>query len=294
MEVQHLFKTAIIFMAVLFAGYACTDTVTNTNDTENTEEQFNAVKTIVSDALSDQSEGFMASLYDLTAKLGQNGLQYRNNRNNRPWTGPFSNYGHTYDPETGIHTIKYRRGFIRNEVSKLLEVELQYLFLDAENGFIEFPVQDKELIETIGFNGVKSGHHTGPVRSAEFERTANWLLEGFGASSPFMTLAGNQSHTGSMTFEGPENTASRVYSMNFNLVDITIDKPSGEGDDLEFLVTGLIEYEIEVVTIRNGNEITRNHSGTIELNGDGTALLRVMGFPNVVRLYLATGETVNR
>lgn len=279
-------------MAVLFAGYACTDTVSNTDEQQNTEEEFNAVTTIVADAISDQSEGFMASLYDLTAKLGENGLQYRNNRNNRPWTGPFSNYGHTYDPETGIHTIKYRRGFIRNDVSKLLEVELQYLFLDADNGFIEKPVMDKHLIETIGFNGVKSGHHTGPMRSSEFERNANWLLEGFGASSPVMTLAGNQSHYGSMSFQGPENSFSRVFTMDFNLVDITIEKPSGDGEDLEYLVTGLIEYEMEVTTIRNGNEVTRTHSGTIELNGDGTALLRVLGFQNIVRLHLATGQVV--
>jgi len=108
-----------------------------------------------------------------------------------------------------------------------------------------------------------------------------------------MSLSGLQSHNGSMNFENREGMqASRTFAMNFNLVDISIQKPDPEEDRLEYLVTGLIEYDVVITKVRNGEERVQEFSGTIELNGNGFALMRVLGLQRVFRLQLATGELV--
>lgn len=286
-------KLTLLALIGLFLISSCTNSVTHTDDVQASEEDITVLQNVVGDALSDQGEGFLSTIQDLTAQLHQEGMQYRF-RNNPDWRGPLNNYNYVYNPETGVHTIQYRRGFNRPNFSKLLQVRLEYLFLDAANGFIEFPGQDADLIESISFTGTRNGFTEGPVRRSEFERASSWNLDGFSAANEFMNLSGIQTHNGSMVIRGREGVqASRTFNMTFNLVDITIQKPDANEDRLEYLVTGIIEYDVEMVMFRNGEEVTREFSGTIELDGNGAALMRVLGLQRVIRLQLATGEPVN-
>jgi hypothetical protein len=292
MKTTSLFKIAITASLLFFTATACTDSVSNVNEVDASEEDVTVLQNVVGDALSDQNEGFLSSINDLTARVLQDGIEYRF-RENDEWRGPFNHFNHNYNPENGVHTIQYRRGFNRPLLSKLLQVKLEYIFFDANNGFIEFPGQEANQIETIAFNGTHEGFTEGPMRRSEFERTASWTLDGFGASHPSMGLSGLQSHNGSMTISNREGVqASRSYSMNFNLVDISIQKPNGSENRLEYLVTGIIEYDVELITMRNGQEHIQEFSGTIELNGDGSALMRVLGLQRVFRLQLATGRPI--
>jgi len=287
-------KLVIFALITLFVFSSCTDSVTNTDEVQASEEDITVLQNVVGDALSDKGEGFLSTIQDLTAQLHQDGMQYRF-RQNQEWRGPLNNFNYQYNPETGVHLIQYRRGFTRPNLSQLLQVRLEYLFLDASNGFIEFPGQDADLIESITFTGTRSGFTDAPVRRSEFERSANWTLEGFGAANEFMSLSGIQTNNGSMIVRGREGVqASRTFNMTFNLLDITIQKPDATEDRLEYLVTGLIEYEVTMVMFRNGEEVTREFSGTLELDGDGSALMRVLGLNRVIRLHLGTGEPVGR
>lgn len=281
---------ALLSLITLFVFSSCTDSVTNSDVVQASEEDITVLEHVIGDALSDKGEGFLSTIQDLTAQLSQEGMQYRF-RQNQVWRGPFNNYNYQYNPENGVHLIQYRRGFTRPNLSQLLQVQLEYVFVDASNGFIEFPGQDADMIETIAFSGTRSGFTDAPVRRSEFERSANWTVEGFSAANEFMSLNGVQTNSGSMIVRGREDIlASRTFNTTFNLLNITIQKPDATEDRLEYLITGEIEYEVIMVMFRNGEEITREFSGTIQLEGDGSALVRILGLNRVIRLNLGSGE----
>ncbi len=281
-QIYIILGTAFLAATLLIS---CTDTSTNAGDEEMNEEELMIVRNVIGEALSGRDEGFISSLYDLTATVEQDRLNYPNDRE---WRGPHNNWNYSYNPENGVHRIQYRRGFSNEQFSRMIQVLLQYVFEDAQGNFIELPAQQSGDIETIRFRGSRSGQAEGPVRQSDFERQTNWFLEGF--NDAVMSLNGTQTHSGSMSVTGREGrTMMRAYQMEFQLSDITIERPEGETDLIEALVTGLIEYTIHVRRNVNGEAESNTYTGTIELDG-GEALLRIMGLQRVFFIDLETGN----
>lgn len=293
-------KTNVFYLASFMFGLllllaSCSDQVNQADEPEASAEEVELLLSIVGSALSDEHEGLLSGIMDLTAQPGENGLNYlfRHQGSER---GGQHNFVRRYDPETGVHSIRFRRGVDRPQFRSLLRVQLEYIFQDETGAFIARPAQDPNLIETITFSGVRDGFTEGPARRSEFERSANWLLEGFGPANEAMQLSGVQENKGRMALKNRDGgvQASRSYQMLFNLTDISIQKPDASEDRLPFLVTGEIEYEIRIRTMRNGEQETREFAGTIELDGSGQALMRVLGIDRAFRLYLQTGEAAAR
>ncbi|MCH8566710.1 MAG: hypothetical protein LAT67_00545 [Balneolales bacterium] len=280
-----------------FGLISCADNIKSVDESEpesSTNEDLNMVLGIVGNALSSRDEGLISNLLDLTADLDSEGLNYRYQSFDNPNRGPFGNFLRDYDPETGVHSIKYRRGVDRPSFKSLLQVRLGYIFKDIEGNFIEFPNEMSHEIESITFRGIRDGFAEGEHRRSEFERTAQWQLDGAGPESEAMSLSGSQQHKGNMSLKNRNDgvRASRDYTALFNLKDITIQKPV-EGDEyIEAMVTGNIDYEIAIKAMRNGETETRNFRGTIELNGSGEALLRIMGIERTFNILLENGKTV--
>jgi hypothetical protein len=91
---------------------------------------------------------------------------------------------------------------------------------------------------------------------------------------------------------GNDVSRSREFSLRLNIVDVTIQKPTDDGEEpLEGRITGTLEYQAEItLTTANGTERTNTYRGTVELEGNGRALLRIMGLRAPFAINLANGD----
>jgi hypothetical protein len=286
------------WMAAILVGITFTacDTV-NTTDDALTEQDIQAIQAVIGDALSDQSEGLMSELYDITGGISPTGIEEVQHHvtgegtrtQHRPRRGQDMDYHGNYDGDTGWHTIAFRRLYEGPLFQKYMAALLQYRFSTEEGRWIEWPQRQAGNIFTIEFQGEREGYARGVFRNSDYLRKGSWVLDGY--NTGVMELAGRQNNTGSMSVTLRDGgMIEREFDLGFEVVDVTISKPGEQEERLEYLVTGNIHYQITLKHTRNGETRLVENRGTIELNGDGSALMRLMGLPRVVRIDLATGE----
>lgn len=267
------------------------------NDVESlSEEDLQMAGQIIAESVSDENSGVMSNVYDALSDVGQEGIQYRDSRqkgDDRPNSGRGHerNYEYSYDPDTGTHTLYFKRSVERDVYSKEVEVLNKYIFADTEGGFIEFPKREKDQIESIYFVGNKNGMHNGPVRNAEFSRIDTLNFTGLHNSSSVLTMAGNHYGAGVASIETDSLNASRSYRLELVFTDIAIDKALvQENGNLEEGVTGSMTYSLIVNHTRNGEGEEKIIEGELEFEGDGTALLRFKKAAKVFRIFLVNGD----
>ncbi|PWN07703.1 hypothetical protein [Rhodohalobacter mucosus] len=290
----------IIATAAALALFAGCNTV-NPVDQELTEEEIELTGEIVGESLSGERGGLMSTMYDAFSTVSQDGISYgqvsetggallSENSVNR---SSESEWSAEYNPETGEHIISFRRSFEGPFVSKSLSVLNKYIFTDPDGEFLEFPRRDQDLIETIDFKGMKSGSVESARKSSSFSRVDTLFTSGLYSESPILSMDGSHDGEGEMTVQLREadGTAERSYKVRLNLIDVQLDKEVVQTNGtLEEGVTGLITYTVELQGSSNGQSREKTISGTIEMTGDGTALLRFDRIQKVLRLGLRSGE----
>lgn len=257
------------------------------------EEDTQVIQASVSAALADQNDGVMTELYDVTSTLRFGAPvsgSVQNERPPRPGHGGERNYTRTYDPATGKHVIAYEHSFSGPGISKSMSVYQEYIFTNPDGAFVQFPGRSE--VATIAFTGRREGSMTTPRHSSESSRRAQWTMTGLENSSSTIVLNGTQANEGDMTVTLREGgTASREYTMTMTFADVNIDKSFQADSTLEDKVSGTITFEHTMKhTLPNGEVREKTNSGSIELTGDGRALLRIMGLRTLYRINLATGD----
>ena len=273
---------------------------TTSPEPELSEEEAEAVADVMANALSDQTDGMMAGLHDLTATVSRDGLAYTSadakSHTDRDWRGLHRNFAASYDPETGEHLIQYRREIERPNVTKSIGVNLSYIFEDVDGTFLEFPRRQSDDIATITFDGRRTGetqvNRLRGTRTSTVDRNAQWVLDGLEDGTSVMTLSGTQTHVGTLEVERGDATRSRTFSLRLNIVDVSIQKRTTDGEEpLEGRITGTLEYQAEIMLVTaNGTERTNTYRGTVDLEGNGQALVRVMGLRAPIAIDLASGD----
>lgn len=256
------------------------------------EEDLQVVTLAVSEALSDQTDGVITELYDLQDQLGhgrvQSGFQF-GPRGPRPGQGEPRNEVRTYNPETGQHIIQFERSFVGEGVSKSQSVYLEYIFTNPDGAFVEFP--GREEVATVQFTGDREGTMTNRRQSSTTNREAAWLMSGLEDASTTIRLNGTQSNSGTMTAITPRGDVSRVFNLDLSFADVTIDKSFEADSTLENKVTGTITFDMNMThTLPNGEIREKTNSGSIDLAGNGRAILRIMGIRTLYSINLATGD----
>jgi hypothetical protein len=258
-----------------------------------TEEDTQIIQTSVAQALADRNDGVITELYDVT-----NALRFgapitgsvQNERPPRPGQGSERNYSRTYDPATGKHVISYEHSITMPNVSKSMSVYQEYIFTNPDGAFVQFP--GRQEVATTAFTGRREGSLTTPHSTSQDTRRAQWTMTGLQRSSSVIVLNGTQSNSGIMTVTLRDgNTASREFSMALTFADVNIDKAFETDSKLEDKVSGTITFEHTMKhTLPTGEIREKTNSGSIELTGDGRALLRIMGIRTLFRINLATGD----
>lgn len=237
------------------------------------QEDVEITARIIADELSKKEEGLFAGLHDV--------MHFQNlmrNANQQP------SFNYSYNPESGIHSIRFVREMRQQHMHRKMTARLHYQFLD-QDAYIEFP--GSEDFDTIRFRGVRDGFLNSPRRNTEFNRTTNWVLRGFEPASDVIAMQGLQHGSGSALIYTERGRILREYENRFSFQNIRISKNEGAIGDR---VSGEIHYHLKMRAITPQGNHEREKRGTIYLSGNGQALLRIDGITQAFRIILATGD----
>lgn len=293
-------KWALPLIAVLFLISGCSINGIDKQDQEITEEDLQAASEILGESLSDETSGVMGSLNDALTGISSDGFVrvsspksvVDDDDEDNSGRGRESNFSYSYDPQTGTHTLSFMRTVDKPNFAKSVIDTLKYIFT-AENGdFIVFPRANRERIETIDYKGFREGTLNSLNRNSFFVRKDTFLIDGVSDASNILFIDGV--HNGEGNFEGTTddgNTLKRDYTLEVNFLNLEIDKSMvKQNQNLQEGVTGTLTYELIVEKTRNGSSSTKTIRGTIEMNGDGTALLRFERFSKLFQINLNDGD----
>lgn len=304
LSATNLIATSMIASLLLLSG--CSIDGLETTDTNLTDEELQIASQIIGESLSDESEGVFSSLNEAftipgetgfdpsAAKIGAPGVNTQNATMaaDSSSLGTESDYSYSYDPETGIHSVSFLRSVNRLNFSKETSAELAYIFYDFNGEFIDTPRMDNDRIETIDYSADRSGFVETPRKSSSYQRTDRFLTDGLSDGSSVIMIDGTHEGTGQFTatrLNGDE--IERSYSLTIDFLNVQINKNEmNDTPSLQRGVTGAVAYEMIIIRTVNGEESTKTVNGTIEFNGDGTALLRFRDVLDIFRIKLDDGR----
>ncbi|MGK7370625.1 MAG: hypothetical protein ACNS64_10445, partial [Candidatus Halalkalibacterium sp. M3_1C_030] len=291
-------KWAFSLIALLILISGCSISGINKQEEEITQEDLQAASRILGESLSDETSGVMGSLTDAITGISSDGFvrttsaKSMSDDDENSGRGRESNFSYSYDPETGTHTLAFLRSITKPDFSKSVKDTLKYIFTDNNGSFIAAPRVNRDRIETIDFKGWREGMLNSPRRNSFFVRQDTFLIDGVSQASNLLLIDGV--HNGEGNFRGTNgqgNTLERDYQLEINFLNVQIDKEIvSQNQSLEQGVTGTLTYEMVVEKTNNGSSSTKTLRGTIEMNGDGTALLRFERFQKLFQINLDDGD----
>lgn len=290
-------RWAVALIALLVVATGCSISGIDKQEEEITEEDLQAASQILGESLSDETSGVMGSLNDAVTTISSEGFVRTSSpkaadEDDNSGRGREYNFSYTYDPATGMHTLAFKRAVSESNFSKSVTDTLKYIFTDNSGNFIAFPRQNKDRIESIDFKGFREGTVNSPERNSFFVRKDTFLIDGVSEASNTLFIDGV--HNGEGNFDGTNDEGvqlQRDYELEINFLNIEIDKPTvQENQSLVQGVNGTLTYELVVTKTRNGSSSTKTIRGTIEMNGDGTALLRFERFQKLFQINLRDGD----
>ena len=298
----------VLFVVVLAAFTACS---TNSTNDGLTEEEVIIASEIIGQSLSDNNDGLLSSMYDANASFTTERMGFASSNqvktgdvdqimqdDDRTGRGIERNFSHSYDPETGIHTITMERSIERPNFSRSMSADLEYILTDTAGNFIARPRANRDLINTRDYSGVRSGSMENPRISNSYHRENDLFYEGLISNSSTLRINGTHKGRGNAEFKNRIGQAndrvdrpdSRSYVLQLELIDLEIDKALLEANqNLEEGVFGTATYTLELT--EDGE--TKNLEGTIEMDGDGSALLELPGVERLLQIDLRSGDVKN-
>ncbi|MFY0697930.1 MAG: hypothetical protein JXR11_08780 [Balneola sp.] len=295
-SLQNISKLTLLGLSLLVTFAACS-AVNNDVDTLS-DEDIELATQIIGESVSDENSGIMSSMYDAVSTVGDDGISYGNDHrkvdpDGRSGRGRENNYSYSYDPDTGTHTLEYNRSVNHGEFSKNIALLNTYIFKSPEGDFIARPRANADSIESVDFTGNKSGSVNSRRGSSEFARADTFAIAGLHSTSSIVSIDGTHHGEGSASgFTRDSVEVSRDFTVDIEFLNVEIEKDSVEANgNLEQGVTGTLNYSIVLNKAFGDEADTQVIEGTIELTGDGTALLRFKKVAKVVRFSLKDGST---
>ncbi len=289
-----------VFTLALLSGCTLSGIDKDSNQ-EITEADLQAASQILGESLSDENDGVMSSLNDALTTVSESGfirakqattLNGEVDDDDKSGRGTETNFSYSYDPATGIHTIAFKRKVYDGSFSKEVTDTLKYIFTDNNNQFIAYPREQEDRIETIDFKGFRQGDIQSLEKNSFFTRNDTFLIDGLSEASAVLNIDGVHHGNGDLqktTDDG--GTFEKTYSIVINFLNINIDKEVVRtNQSLEQGVTGTLSWSMEFNRTSGGSSTTKTVEGTIEMNGDGTALLRFERFNKLFQINLDDGH----
>ncbi|HKJ34101.1 MAG TPA: hypothetical protein VKA34_19880 [Balneolales bacterium] len=309
------FRIGLLILAFSLIGLvACKNNPTQVNPKTNNktainEQDVQLANNVLSQSLASNSDGLMSSMYDLTGTITPTGFHYDsrsgtntentdyiagsnedNGDNSGDNRGKDSGFRIHYNPKTGIHTVEFNRELHTTNIDKTLHLKLEYIFRDTLGVYLQFPVPSK--IESIDYKGLRHGTLKTPKKNSTFSRIDTLYFSGLQDASNTLTL--NGSHTAYGEIQMTDSTNQQLhkkYSLRLKLINVTISKDSLYHDkNLENAITGVLNYDVKIRQVNDSTKVDQSFTGTVNLNGNGYALLKFVNFPKKFLVNLKNGD----
>ncbi len=267
------------------------------NEVESlSEEDVQVAAEIVASSLVDDESGLVSSMYDAFSSVDNTGIFYSDGKSKAGPRGDGGrgrerNFSHSYDSTTGVHTISYERSVENDRYSKSVSLLQEIIYTDLDGEFIARPRANKDSIEAISFNSTKNGSFESDSKTSSFAKTDDFDISGVHSTSTILSMDGT--HTGIGDAEGTLNdsTSARAYEINITYENVEINKDTVQAyGNLENGVSGTMTYSIFMSKTVNGVPEETLVEGTVELEEDGTALMRFNKINRIIRFSLKDGE----
>lgn len=285
--------TFILTLSVIWLIAGCSIDGYENTSAPITDQEIQLTGQIIGESISENQSGILSTFSEAFAVPTSTGLV----------TGPsllssgsfrnIKDYNHNYDSATGEHRVTYTLQRDTPLLSSSADVELTYILYDTEGASIGSPEQNMNRIESVDFSSQQSGTITTGTKNSVYTRTDRILLNGINNQSEILTLDGF--HSGEGVFSSTTDTTGtqiqREYLLDMNYLDIRINKDVVLANrNFRNGVNGALSYESTVRETGGAAGNTKIVNGTIEMNGDGTALLNFRDQIEPIRLRLDDGD----
>jgi len=296
---QHTKRFKQLSAVTLLIGFVTSgcdiSSFSTTNGALNPDDTF-IVGQIIGESVSENQEGLLSTFQEAfaiptstTLIVGPSLLSTQNFTD-------LVDYQYTYESSTGQHWVSFYRE--SSHGTSLVESRhtVMYLFVDRSGNPLSDPDAQRDHIEAVEYKATRIGKITDSTKTSQFTRTDHLFMDGLSSGSNTLTIDGYHSGDGSYSFLSPDSVLiNREYLIDINFLDIRIDKATVQTNrNFRTGVFGAFSYETTIRQRANGDEAAKVVNGTIELNGDGTALLRFRDQPVPLRFQLGNGRVYQR
>ena len=292
-----------LLLALLSVGFWSCSSVSN--DTELiSDADLDMAAEIMGSSISDQQSGLMNSVYDALSTISSTGISYGNDKNflmksdkdERGGRGFERSFSHTYDSTTGVHTLSFDRSFEKGLFSSSISTLQEIQYVDLEGNFIARPKLHRDAVNQINLHSTKSGQNSNPHKSSEFTKIDSLYFTGVHATQSLVRMDGSHHGFGSGAAVLRDSSShSRSFEVKVVFDDIEIDKDTlAAYGNLENAVTGTLSYSMTMNKVINGVPEETVMEGTIDLEEDGTALMKFYKYDRLYRLGLRDGDVKER
>jgi len=307
------YPTGLLCLAFIALIFNACSTGTNPNVKTPSEQDITLASSVVSQTLASNSDGLMSSMYDLTGTITPNGFKYDdeanaqlsddsamdgtdhvtdnpNDNNGHNGRGNDSNFKISYNPETGVHLIEFQRELHNKNLTKSLHLKLEYIYRDTLGIFIRFPLPSK--IESIDYKGLREGELQTKNKHTQFTRVDTLYFSGLQDKSKNLTINGSHYAKGEIQqTQGNGSEIHKKYNIHLNLVNVTVNKDSlYHNNNLENAINGILNYDLTFHQVNDTSKVDSHLKGSINLTGNGYALLKFVNFSKRFLINLKSGD----
>lgn len=297
MNQKTYLNLAISVLLVVVWSTGCTlDNISGTAGRPSGEEDIQAATRILGESLSSDESGIILSLNDALTTVSDNAFLKGSNqpdssvqKSDRSGRGDEINYSHTYQQQTGIHQVSFKRLVKDALFSKKVTEILNYQYRGSSGHSIQFPDQEQNQISSIYFNGHREGQISTLQKQSLFTRQDTLIINGI--NSPPLVI--NGVHHGSGTIEVTpvkESSFRRSYKLEINLLNISV--PStvfSSNQNIWQNVSGTLSWQLSLSKSGNSTN-SKKLGGTIKLAGAGIALLNFRKSTKKFQVNLDNGD----
>lgn len=295
-QLKHisLIKTTLVLIALLFQN--CMIEGYEPGFQPLTDEEILLTGQIIGESLSEKQNGLLSNFPEAFAIPTQTYLIPGVTLLSPGSIRNLSNYRYEFDPNSGIHRVTFSKRDENLGFTSFSDDTLHYIFWDRNHNILAFPDQQGDMIDAVDFRAFRSGQIYADKKTSFFQRRDRLLIEGLSQTSDIISIDGYHSGKGIFVRIDPNgDRLEREYILEMNFLDIRIN-PAVINVNRNFRngVFGAISYESTVTQNLNGAPETKIVNGTIELSGDGTALLRFNELFDTFRFKLQDGAVFDQ
>ncbi len=286
-------KYLVLFLLLSgFLFWSCEIDRFDRDQTPLTDDEMLLTGQIVGESVSENRSGMLSVFPEAFAIPTESGLTEGPSLLS---AGSFRNlmdYTYEFDPASGEHRVTFST-MVENELLQSNAAHtIIYRFLDRDGEALVHPNQQQQHIETVVFQASRGGRIQTNSRSSFYTRSDQLFIDGLSSASDVLTLDGFHSGEGTIQLHPPQGSPmEREYQLDINYLDIRIQKSVVQNNrNFRSGVNGALSYESTVRQTHNGAPESKIVNGTLELNGDGTALLKFREQFDTFRLRMDNGD----